>query len=140
MTVHDTDVEVPGSPSFTMRIDSFVDFPKSTASDELLLQATMTNGAKSSSDYGDSQIEKPIEYFREESKGRDGLVSPTHVPSFNNLSADKPNKIVPSLDLHGVKACKEDTLVTTENCDFEVNVDTQRSWRELIKDNPFTAN
>lgn len=64
-TVNDKEAEEAGSPSFTMRIDSFVEFPKSTASDELLQQVTLTNGAKSTSDYGD---QRPSEYFQEESK------------------------------------------------------------------------
>ena len=31
-------------------------------------------------------------------------------------------------------------MVTTEQADFEVNADTQRNWRDLIRDNPFEAN
>ena len=34
----------------------------------------------------------------------------------------------------------DEQLVTTEQCDFEVNADTQRNWRDLIRDNPFEAN
>ena len=30
--------------------------------------------------------------------------------------------------------------MTTEMCEFEVNADTQRNWRDLIRDNPFEAN
>lgn len=29
--------------------------------------------------------------------------------------------------------------MTTEQADFEVSVDTSRSWRDLIRDNPFDA-
>ena len=37
----------------------------------------------------------------------------------------------------------DERLVTTEQCDFDPSNcadDTQRNWRDLIKDNPFEAN
>ena len=100
-----------------MRLDSFVEFPKSAASDELLKidkhdsadqQAVLSDNAGFFSK-SQAQCENG-----EETK--DGSIpSPTHVPSFNNQSAEqKPNKIVPALDFHGLKSCKEETLVTTE--------------------------
>ena len=83
------------------------------------------------------------------------------MPTFNT-TAEKSNKNVAALNLvvsssnqlitgnegrlikqqmvsSGSQQDLDEQLATTEQCDFEVCADTQRNWRDLIKDNPFEA-
>ena len=73
--------------------------------------------------------------------------SPSLVPTFNT-TAEQSNKTVPTMELHNRSrptpseslSVGIEELVTTEQADFSPSGDTQRNWRDLIRDNPFEAN